>query len=105
MNEFGGEWNCSIPAQVLDSEVVYRVYAWDTLGNLGISEAKSYLTQAGIPPPLPVLLIAGAGAAVVLVVAGITEVISTPPLMSGEGQVSIIMRGAPLLFTSLLGLQ
>jgi len=69
MSESGAQWNGTIPGQAIDTVVEYKVYAWDSLGNLAVSDTKSYTTQADpAPPPMTLLLIAGAGVAGVVVV-------------------------------------
>lgn len=69
MSESGAQWNGTIPGQAADTIVGYKVFAWDGLGNLAISDTKSYTTQADqAPPPTTFYLIAGVGVAGVVVV-------------------------------------
>ena len=69
MTESGTHWNGTILGQAIDTVVEYKVYAWDTLDNMAVSDTKSYTTQADpAPPPTTLLLIAGAGVASVVVV-------------------------------------
>ncbi len=69
MSESGAQWNGTIPDQAADTIVGYKIFAWDGLGNLAVSDTKSYTTQMDpASPPTTLYLIGGAGVAGVVVV-------------------------------------
>jgi hypothetical protein len=83
MNLVGGEYRSMIPALPAGTEVEYRIYGVDTLGNWAVTSDYGYTVQSGVttattstttttttttPTPDPLLLLGMLGLVVVLVV-------------------------------------
>jgi len=64
-------WNGTIPGQAADTIVGYKVFAWDGLGNLAISDTESFTVAVETlshTPPMTLYLITGVGVAGVVVI-------------------------------------